>query len=194
VGRSCIDNVFTNKQTIEKKKRIQPRNSHNFPGSRNKRGIPYHLTEVIKGLYKNTSVRIDTGRKILDKMHINQGVRQGCNLSPALFNIYIDGFLRNWKHKADAGIMFKRNLYLNTLLFADDQVIIQDSEGKLQKSLYILHQMSKDYNLKISTDKTKIMAFKGKHLVRSKIEIERSILEQVREFIYLFGMRTEFRR
>jgi len=40
--------------------------------------------------------------------------------------------------------------------------------------------MSKDYELKISTDKTKIVAFKGKHLVRSKIEIDGSILEQVR--------------
>jgi hypothetical protein len=56
----------------------------------------------------------------------------------------------------------KRNLYLNTLLFAVDQVIMQDSEDKLQKSVYILNQMSKDYNLKISTDKPKIMAFKGK--------------------------------
>jgi len=46
--------------------------------------------------------------------------------------------------------------------------------------------MSKDYNLKISTDKTKIMAFKGKHLVRSKIETDGSILEKVRQFNY-FG-------
>ena len=45
--------------------------------------------------------------------------------------------------------------------------------------------MSKDYNLKIYMDKTKIMAFKGKHLVRSKIEIDGSILEQVRQFSYL---------
>jgi len=52
--------------------------------------------------------------------------------------------------------MLKRNLYLNTLLFADDQVIIQDSEDKLQKSVYILNQMSKDYNLKISTEKQKL--------------------------------------
>jgi hypothetical protein len=73
--------------------------------------------------------------------------------------------------------MLKRNLYLNTSLFADDQVIIQDSEDKLQKFVYILNQMSKDYNLKISKKKNKIMAFKGKHLVRSKIEIDRSILE-----------------
>jgi hypothetical protein len=97
----------------------------------------------------------------------------------------MDGFLRNWKHKADAGIMLIRNLYLNTLFFADDQVIIQDSEGKLQKSVSMLNQMNKDYNFKISTDKTKIMAFKGKHLVRSKIEIDGSILEQVRQFNYL---------
>ena len=45
--------------------------------------------------------------------------------------------------------------------------------------------MSKDYNLKISTDKTKIITFKGKHVVRSKIEIEGSILEQVKQFNYL---------
>jgi len=45
--------------------------------------------------------------------------------------------------------------------------------------------MSKDYSLKISTDKTKITAFKGKHLVRSKIEIDGSIIEQVKQFNYL---------
>ena len=72
--------------------------------------------------------------------------------------------------------MLKRNLYLNTLLFVDDQEIKQDCEDKLQKSVYILNQMSKYYNIKISTDKTKITAFKGKHLVRSKVEIDRSIL------------------
>jgi len=73
--------------------------------------------------------------------------------------------------------MLKRNLYLNTLLFADDQVIIQDPEDKLQKSVYILNQMSKDSNFNISTDKKKIMAFKGKRLVSSKIEIDGSMLE-----------------
>jgi len=43
--------------------------------------------------------------------------------------------------------------------------------------------MSKDYNLEIITDKTKIMACNGKHLVRSKIEIDGSILEQVNSLI-----------
>ena len=43
--------------------------------------------------------------------------------------------------------------------------------------------MSNDYNLKIPTDKAKIMAFKGKYLVRSKIEIGGSILEKVKILI-----------
>ena len=76
-------------------------------------------------------------KKILEKVYINQG----CNLSPAVFNVCMDDLLRNWKHKVDAGIVPKRNLYLNTLLFADDQVVIQDSEDKLQKSVYILNQI-----------------------------------------------------
>ena len=120
--------------------------------------------------------------KFLKKKYINQGVREGCNLSPAFFNIYVDDLLRNWKHKFDAGIMLERNLYLNKLLFPDDQVIIQDSEDKVQKSVYILNQISKEYSLKISTDKTKIMAFKLKHLMRSKIKIDGSVLEQVKQF------------
>jgi len=78
--------------------------------------------------------------------------------------------------------VLKRNLYLNTFLSADDQVIIQDSEDKLQKSVYILNQMSKDYILKISADKTKIVTFKGKHLIRSKTKTNGSILEQVKQF------------
>ena len=60
--------------------------------------------------------------------------------------------------------------------------LLYKTEDKLQKSVCILNQISKDCNLKISTDKTKIMAFKGKHLVRSKIEIDGSILEQVKQF------------
>jgi len=49
---------------------------------------PYYLIEVIESLYKNTSVQIDTGKFLIDiYIYINQGVRQGCNLYPALFSI-----------------------------------------------------------------------------------------------------------
>jgi hypothetical protein len=44
----------------------------------------------------------------------------------------------------------------------------------------LLNLINKDRNLKIPTDRTEIMAFKGKHLMRSKIEIEEPVLEQVK--------------
>jgi hypothetical protein len=65
------------------------------------------------------------------------------------------------------------------------RLVIQDSEDKLHNPVHILNQTSKDYNLKISTYKTKAVTLKGKHLVRSKIEIDGSILEQVKQFNYL---------
>ena len=151
----------------------------------NRKRIPYHLISVIKSLYKNSKIQIDTGRKILDKMYINQGVWQGCSLSPTLFNLYIDDLFRTWTNHVKDGILLKRNRYFNTLLFVDDQLIIQDSEYKLQRFVHILSQMAWEYDLKISSSKTKIMAFRGKHLIRSKIVIDGSIMEQVNQFNYL---------
>jgi hypothetical protein len=90
IGRSCIDNVFIIKQTIEKRrefnldthmafldleKDFDRVNRNQIWQILNRRGIPYHVIEVIKSIYKNTSVQIDTGRKILEKIYINQGVR-----------------------------------------------------------------------------------------------------------------------
>ena len=173
IGRTCIGNVFILKQVMDQRTEFNLETHVAFLDlekvfdrvDRNKLwqildriGIPYHLIEVIKSLYKNTSVQIDTRMKILEKNVLTKKYDK-CNLSLALFNIYINDFLRNWKHKVDVGIMLKRNLYLNTLLFADDQVIIQEFEDKLQKSVYILNQMSKDYNVKISMEQNKNYGF-----------------------------------
>jgi hypothetical protein len=131
IGISRMDHVFIIKQTIEKRREVILENHMAFLDLDkafdrvnrkqlrqilNRRGVPYHLIEVIKSLYKNTCVQTDTGRKSLEKICISQGVRQECNLSLAVFNIYIEDLLRNWKHKTDAGLLLKRNLYLNTLL------------------------------------------------------------------------------
>jgi hypothetical protein len=84
-GRSCIDNVFILKQTIQKRREFNveghmafldlgkafDRVNRNQPWQiLNRIGTPYHLIEVIKSLYKNASVQIDTGRKILNYIYI----------------------------------------------------------------------------------------------------------------------------
>ena len=52
-----------------------------------------------------------------------------------------------------------KELISNTLLFADDQFIISDPEDNLQQAVYLLHKISKEYNLKIATKKTKVFGF-----------------------------------
>ena len=82
-------------------------------------------------------------------MAINQGVRQGCSLSPSLFNMYIDEILREWMNVCPAGIRISDKGSLSTLLYADDQIIIGKSENELQRSIYTLHTICQKYNFKI---------------------------------------------
>ena len=78
-----------------------------------------------------------------------------------------------------------KNQQLSTLLFADDQVIITNTEDNLQKAAYKLNQIITEYSLTISVQKTKSMAFKGRDPVRNKIVIDNKIIEKVNSFNYL---------
>ena len=71
------------------------------------------------------------------------------------------------------------------LLFANNQVIISNTEDNLQKAAYKLNQIITEHDLTISVQKTKLMAFKGRDPVRSKIVIDNKITEQVNSFSYL---------
>jgi hypothetical protein len=73
----------------------------------------------------------------------------------------------------------------HTLLFADEQVLIATSEDELQQAIYNLQKTVSDFDMSMSIEKTKIMAFSGKDPVRSKICINNQTLEQVNTFNYL---------
>jgi hypothetical protein len=113
---------------------------------------------------------------------INRGVRQGCPLSPTLFNIYLDEIITKWQKEDKTRIPPSKNKQLLTLLFADDQVIISNTDYNLQKAAHKLNQIITEYGLTISAQKTKSMAFKGRDPIRSKIVIDNKILEQVNSF------------
>jgi hypothetical protein len=118
-------------------------------------------------------------------VEINRGVCQGCPLSPTLFNIYINEIISKWNTDNVKGIQITRNKEIKTLLFADDQVLIAESEILLQKSVHKLENIASKYGLTISTNKTKTMAFRGRDHIRSKIVINNKIREQVNTFNYL---------
>jgi len=86
-------------------------------------------------------------------------VRKGCALSPVLFNLYLDEVIRIWLQKLKTSKYFKE-LIFNTLLFADDQFIISDTEDNLQKAVHLLYNISKEYNLEIVTKKDESIWFR----------------------------------
>ena len=72
-----------------------------------------------------------------------------------------------WNQKLKLSKYFKE-LIFNTLLFADDQLIIAGTEDNLQRAVYLLYKISKEYNLEIATGKTKVFGFVGTDHLRAK--------------------------
>ena len=90
-------------------------------------GIPDHLTCLLRNLYAGQEATVRTGHGTTDWFQIGKGVRQGCILSPCLFNLYADYIMRNsGLEEAQAGIKIPgRNI--NNLSYADDTTLMAES-------------------------------------------------------------------
>jgi hypothetical protein len=93
--------------------------------------------------------------------------------------------IKEWRETRHGNIPINRNFNTDTMLFADDQILIAKSESDLQYSVHNLNKIATKYSLEINIEKTKVMAFKGRKPVRSKICINNKTLEQVNTFSYL---------
>ena len=68
-------------------------------------GIPDHLTCLLRNLYSGQEATVRTGHGTTDWFQIGKGVRQGCILSPCLFNLYPEYIMQNARlDEAQAGI------------------------------------------------------------------------------------------
>ena len=90
-------------------------------------GIPDHQTCLLRKLYTGQEATVRTGRGTADWFQIGKGVRQGCILTPCLFNFYAEYIMRNTRlREAQAGIKIaSRNI--NNLRYADDTTLMAES-------------------------------------------------------------------
>ena len=113
-------------------------------------GIPDHLTCLLRNLYAGQEATVRTGYGTTDCFQIGKRVRQGCLLSPCLFNFYARYIMQNARlDEVQAGIKITgRNI--NTLRYADDTTLIAESEEELKSLLIKVKDESKKVGLKLN--------------------------------------------
>ena len=158
----------------------------------NKMGIQGKVFATIKSMYKAVKSCVVSNGKHSDFFMCNSGVRQGENLSPLLFSLYVND-LENYlvqKGCSSASLHsedFNNYLKLFVLLYADDTLIIANTSSKLQQALNHVEQYCSDWKLDINCSKTKIIVFGEKIRDQSKYNFiyKGNALELVNEFKYL---------
>ena len=147
-------------------------------------GVSGYMYRLIKNMYSKIKLRVDVETGLTREFMSDVGVRQGDNMSPTLFNIYIndipDVFSRKQCHPVQL-----RDSYLNCLLYADDLVILSETEVGLQNCINSFQSYCDKWGLKINTTKTKTIIFNNKKSVQDTFLLNGVALEMVKEITYL---------
>ena len=115
--------------------------------------IPDHLTCLLRNLYAGQDTTVRTGHGTIDWFQIGKGVRQGCILSPCIFNLYAEHIMQNARlDEAQVGIKIAgRNI--NNLRYADDTTLMAESEEELKGLLMKVKEESEKVGLKLNIQK-----------------------------------------
>ena len=150
------------------------------------------LTCLLRNLYAGQEATVRTGYGTTDWFQIGKGVRQGCILSPCLFDLNAEYIMRNaGLEETQAGIKIARR-NINNLRYADDTSLMAESEEELKSLLMKVKVESEKVGLKLNIQKTKIMASGP----TSSWQIDGETVETVADsilFIYLFWLQNHCR-
>ncbi|CAH1721690.1 unnamed protein product [Aphis gossypii] len=144
-------------------------------------GLPTKLINMIKLCNTNISSRVKVNNEISSPFTINSGLKQGDAMSPALFNMALESVIRKIPRtetlNPDEGNIL--------LAYADDIVVIGNSQESIQSTVEELMKIGKYIGLTINSGKTKYMMLKRGGGDHNNLQVGNNIFEQVQEFKYL---------
>ena len=146
-------------------------------------GVDGRDIRIITNLYWHQKAAIRIEDQLSPLIPIKRGVRQGCVLSPYLFNIYTEFIFRESNDLKGITIHGQN---INNLRYADDTALIADDIKNLQNVVDKVKEVSSRAGLEMNVKKTKTMISSRKPEDKSvDIKVNNEILEQVMKFIYL---------
>lgn len=162
-------------------------------------GVDGKMFNIIFGMYESAKSCVRLGNDTSEYFFSNVGVRQGENLSPVLFSLFLND-LNEFISKAYNGLSnvsgaihlmldnedFAVYLRLYFLLYADDTVVLAESEAELQAALNAMFLYCKTWKLEVNESKTKVVIFCKKKIPQKPIFTYNGINLNVEdEFTYL---------
>ncbi|BHF68121.1 hypothetical protein SprV_0301115100 [Sparganum proliferum] len=171
-GRGCADQMFTVRRILEFRHSYQQPTAVSFIDfaaafdSVHREslwrvmaldGVPAKIIAMIKAYYCSTTARVPVRNNLSQPSGIRSGVRQGCIMSPILFNHAIDWILGRAIHEGD-GVEFAPGPRLNDLNYADDVALLASSFGDLQSMVSRVNEVAKSVGLSINARRTKVFS------------------------------------
>ena len=145
----------------------------------------------IKNMYTQDFACVNTGESLTEKFRISQGVKQGCILSPLLFNIFLSDLTSALEKGESKPVKINKTTMLNSLIWADDLLLLSESEQGLNNMLNNLDEYTKCNLIRVNLEKTNCMIFnKSGRLIRRTFMFGNQKVEMTREYKYLGFLMT----
>ena len=157
-------------------------------------GINGKVLRVIVNMYNNIKSCVFLNSQKSELFTSCQGVRQGENLSPLLFSLYLNDLESYLTENGCTYLPVKVDdneddltnyIQLLVLLYADDTILMADSKEKLQTGLDVMLRYCDKWKLQINVNKTKVMIFHSRRNNRDKLYLNEQEIEEVQAFKYL---------